>query len=156
MTRSRYKRGFTTIEMMSVLLLLAAIGLVLSRLFLASMRVIDQAPRARDQIVRVEAMMTQLRDDVWHAADVRVSNPRTLIVDQVTWTISRDDASITRTQDNETRHWKPISADLSFAASPSGVTLVNAKPDSDADDSMAIGCHAKLLAGSGAGGGGAR
>lgn len=129
---------------MTVIILLAAVGLVLSRLFLATFRVIDRAPKARDEVVRVQAMIEQLRDDVWRARDVRVDGPKLLVVDGITWTIDRD--VIRRKTNDETGQFKPISAELLFVASTAGVTLQNAHPLGDADDSIVMASHAKLLA----------
>ena len=142
-TRSR-TNGYTIWEMMTIIILLAVVGLALSRLFRTTFRVIDTAPRARDEIVRVDAMLSALRDDIWHGRDVRVESPKSVSVDQINWSIAGE--VVTRKSGDDTREWKPISVELSFVASPSGVVLQNARAAGDADDSIVIACHAKLLA----------
>jgi hypothetical protein len=137
-------RGFTLWEMLTIIILLGAIGLVLSRLFHATFRVIDTAPRARDQVVRVEAMLTQMREDVWQAREVRVESATMLVAGQAAWTIG--DGAVTRSSGDELREWKPISSKLSFIPTASGVILQDAQPRSEADDSMVLPNHAKLLA----------
>jgi prepilin-type N-terminal cleavage/methylation domain-containing protein len=138
-------RGFTLWEMLTVIILLGAIGLILSRLFHATFRVIDTAPRARDEIVRVEAMLTQMRDDVWRAREVRVESPANIGVDQTTWTIG--DSVVTRSSGDEVREWRPITAKLSFGETTGGVLLHSAPARSESDDSIVLANHARLLAG---------
>ena len=129
---------------MTVIILLGAIGLILSRLFHATFRVIDAAPRARDEVVRVEAMITLLRDDVWRGRDVRMDPPTTLVVDQIRWTIG--EGLVTRSSGDDVREWKPVTSKLAFAATPSGMMLQDTAPRREADDSILLTNHARLLA----------
>src|SRR4051794_16001051 len=76
MTKSQ--RGFTLNEMILVLGLLGVAGLLGSRLFTASMRVIGSAPAAQDQQVSMERMTQVLRRDVWSAKQINVPQAKVI------------------------------------------------------------------------------
>src|ERR1700752_2544552 len=70
----RRNRGFTLIEMLVTLILLVTAGLLLPRLFRVTMRVVREAPEARDAIVRHDAAIDALRRDVWSAREIVVED----------------------------------------------------------------------------------
>lgn len=137
------RRAFTLWEMLTVIILTGAIGLILSRLFVATHRVIDTAPKAHDEIVRIDAMLRQMRQDVWESREVRVESAQKISTDKAVWTIDKD--AIVRVEADDRQDWAHVDAAFAFASSPAGVLLRNQKAGTDADDSILMASHAKLL-----------
>ncbi|MBC8109277.1 MAG: hypothetical protein H7Z14_22015 [Anaerolineae bacterium] len=130
--------------MLTVIILLGAVGLILSRLFVATYRVIDTAPKAHDQIVRIDAMLKQMRDDVWNSQSVQVDSATSFTADKIVWTIDRE--AIARLDGEDRQEWRGVDAVFSFTASPAGVLLRNKKGGAASDDSILLASQAKLLA----------
>ncbi|CAN5466144.1 hypothetical protein BH09PLA1_BH09PLA1_16820 [soil metagenome] len=137
------RRAFTLWEMLTVIILLGTIGLILTRLFVATFRVIDSAPKAQDKIVRASAMLHQMRQDIWEASSVRVEGTNSLRADNVTWKI--DHKLLVRTEGDERCDWPPIDAEFAFIASSAGVLLLNKQEQSPADDSILMAGQSRLL-----------
>jgi type II secretory pathway component PulJ len=122
MISTRSLRGFTLTEMIVILGLFSIAGLIGSRLFAASMRVIGSAPAAQDQQVSLERMAVVLREDAWGAKEIQVSNEHsvTLIPSQnqaIHWQFT--DTAAIRTSGEVERHWNiraPIAAHLDRAS----------------------------------------
>lgn len=74
----RARRGFTMIEMLSAVVLLSMFLLLSNVLFMATVRISRDAPRARAADVPVDTFRTQLTRDVWNAASLSVTDDQTL------------------------------------------------------------------------------
>ena len=142
------RRAFTLWEMLTVIILTGAVGLILSRLFVATYRVIDTAPKAQDEIVRIDAMLKQMRDDVWDSSPARVDSVRQISTDKSVWSIHKD--KIVRLEGNDRQEWDHVDAVFTFASASAGVLLRNEKGETASDDSILLASQAKLLAGAAA------
>src|SRR6476620_6926776 len=71
--RSAMKRAFTIWEMLIVIMLLGAVGLMMPRIFTPTLRVVREAPAAGNAIITSHVMIEKLRRDVWGASDVRAA-----------------------------------------------------------------------------------
>jgi hypothetical protein len=108
--------------MIVILGLFSIAGLIGSRLFAASMRVIGSAPAAQDQQVSLERMAGALREDVWGAKEIRVSDEHSVTLFQtqnraIRWQFT--DTAAIRTSGDVERHWNiraPIAAHLDRAS----------------------------------------
>src|SRR4051794_20074687 len=98
--RSSRARAFTITEMLVILGLLGVAGLLSSRLFTASMRVIAAAPAAQDQQASFERMTGMLHQDVWGAQKIVITDNRSIELDRVTWRFT-DTAAIRTNSDGE-------------------------------------------------------
>ena len=92
------RRGFTIIEMLAALILLAAFFVVGGKLFYATFRTAQNVSQAQDAAASFDAALSVLRADVWSAHRIDVSNPQTvtLMLDgerRVSWTITATAAS---------------------------------------------------------------
>jgi type II secretory pathway pseudopilin PulG len=119
------RRGFTLTEMLFILGMLAVAGLLTTRLFTASMRVIDQAPAARDRQTSIEHISMALRRDVWSASAIQLPDSRTIVLanpdGQTTrWTV--DEHGIIRSSGGAERRW-PVAMPLWFESIEAGVAL---------------------------------
>lgn len=72
MTHSRFHRGFSLTELLVIIGVLAVAGLVVSRLFTSSMRVIDGVPKSHRQLVLFDQMTRAMERDVWGAAAIEI------------------------------------------------------------------------------------
>ena len=104
----RSPAAFTLTEILSVLIMLAVVGLVSARLFRATMRVIDDAPASQDAIATSEAMLRQLRADCWtaHAMTSATNDQaeiRTRDGKAISWRVS--ESTITRTEGDQVATW---------------------------------------------------
>ena len=106
------RRGMVMIEMLMVIILLSTFALVATRLFSASMRVIDEAPAAHDAVSRFEQVARVLRTDVWGASRIEVSAGGSLLTARAgaappsQWQFD-EDGLITRSRPGELpRHWR--------------------------------------------------
>ena len=118
MKRPRRSSGaFTITEMLVILGLLGVAGLLASRLFTASMRVISAAPAAQDQQASLERMTHALREDVWSSQKMAVVDNNSIELDQVRWRFA--DGAAVRTAGDGERRWpirRPIEARVEGAS----------------------------------------
>jgi len=122
--RRRNLRGFMLIEMLAAMILLTAFALVATRLFTWSMRVTAEAPQAEARILLFDSMLEQLRTDAWPSAGIRVIDERNLDMGDgaVQWAV-RDDGSVSRTTNADTRTWLEIGNRVRFESDDGGVTV---------------------------------
>jgi len=93
------------IEILVALGLLTVFALLATRLFVASMRTIDQSSQRIDTLIRFDGMMRALRADVWSATAIDRVTENTLIVKTgdagtVRWTIGPH-GELTRTANGQ-------------------------------------------------------
>lgn len=93
--RNRY-RAFTLWELLLVIALLGVAGLLTSHLFKASMTAIQSAPRVQEQQLKLDRMLSSLRQDAWSADRMDV-NGKTVLLNldgrKVQWTFDKGSAS---------------------------------------------------------------
>jgi prepilin-type N-terminal cleavage/methylation domain-containing protein len=123
----RRRRGFTVIELIMALGLMAAFMTASTRLFQVSFRTIRSTEMSRNQAARLDHCLAELRRDVWAAQRASISNTGELALElegrRITWsaaegTVRRSDASPQET----TRTWTPMPA-MKFAPTSAGVEL---------------------------------
>src|SRR4051794_23655952 len=108
-------------------MLLGVVSVLLPRLFGSTMRVFSDAPAARDEIVRYEAMLKAMRSDVWNAREMKIDKTSCRITQgngqTPQWRIDRAENSIliTRTLRDEPRTWRLSSFNrMSFSSRADG------------------------------------
>jgi prepilin-type N-terminal cleavage/methylation domain-containing protein len=123
--------GFTITEMLFVLMLVGIASLLAARLFTASMRVIRTAPAVQDRFAVIDRMSASLRQDVWSADSIDVSNPHALALrsanqSTVQWSFFSDE--IVRRTSQGDQLW-PIAITLTVQRDGSQVVVKG--PDAD-------------------------
>ena len=73
-------RAFTLTEMLFIIGMLSVAGLLLTRLFTASQKIIDQAPAAQDRQASLEHLCQSLRRDVWAARQIELPEEQTIVL----------------------------------------------------------------------------
>jgi hypothetical protein len=117
------------IEFIVVIILMATVGLIIARLFSATMRVVGEAPAAQNAIARAESMLRQLRADAWGATAIASPSPHEAQIRwgdgrSVSWRIG-DDVVVRTSDREEAMRWprEPGDGELTFAAERAGNTL---------------------------------
>jgi prepilin-type N-terminal cleavage/methylation domain-containing protein len=115
--------GFTLWELLVVLAMLGIAGLLTSQLFVASMRAIDTAPRVQEQQLKIDRMLSVLRQDVWSADQIKVDGNTVDLAagsKQIRWTFGETNATRSSGGDGDERWPMP----LRLQARQDGATLV--------------------------------
>ena len=122
-------RGFTLTEMLGVLILLVAFGLIAGRLFHTTVKLSHETAEGQNAAASFNSAISALRSDVWAARDMIVTDPKTATITlgdgKATWTIAG--AALTRTHGSDVDHWE-IPSGATFAAD--GAAIVVSAPDS--------------------------
>jgi len=122
------RRGFTLLELIMALGLMAAFMTASTRLFQVSFRTIRSTEMSRNQAARMDHCLAELRRDVWAARRASVSDTGELALEvdgrRITWSVAegivrRIEASAKET----TRMWTPMPK-MKFVAIPAGVELL--------------------------------
>ena len=117
MTRAmRHPHGFTTIEMLFVVILISVFALSAAKLFHATMTLSRNTAAAHNSTVSFDALLSALRADVWRARRIEDAGAGavklTLADAQVQWSVGE---SIVRSEGGRDRVWTPPPG-LSIAA----------------------------------------
>jgi hypothetical protein len=141
-------RGFSIWEMLVVIILMGAVGVILPRAFTGTMRVVREAPAASNAIATSHAMLDTLRPDVWSANETAAAaDGQSLRISvagrQVNWTVrslQTDNGpaiEVMRVSGDERRSWNLAAVTMRFEPSPAGV-LVRFGPPPAGDDSILL------------------
>jgi hypothetical protein len=135
--------------MLSSLILLAAVALIISRLFGATLRVVREAPASVDAITRHETMLAELRRDVWSASDARVDGDEIVVVEasgsETRW--RRVNADMVRISAAGQRVWLDGGRDVSFEPAAGGLLVRSSRAATSAGDEALLINELKLLRG---------
>jgi type II secretory pathway pseudopilin PulG len=101
-------RAFTITEMLFVLMIIGVAGVVSTRLFVTSMRVIGTAPSQQAHHASIDRLSETLRRDVWSAKAIDLPDDRTIVLSEadsttIRWRLS--DANVIRTDSAGECHW---------------------------------------------------
>jgi prepilin-type N-terminal cleavage/methylation domain-containing protein len=110
--RSICPSGFTLTEMIAVIVLSSAFGLISTHLFTQTMSVLNSAPAQTDAMTRFESVAQTLRQDAWGATSFSTAGPTAIQIDTVNkpgirWEIDPA-GDIYRTQGAERRRWMGV------------------------------------------------
>jgi prepilin-type N-terminal cleavage/methylation domain-containing protein len=127
---SAVHRGFTLWELLLVVALLGVAGLLTSHLFKASMTAIQSAPRVQEQQMKLDRMVSSLRQDVWSADRMDVSG-KTILLNldgrKVQWTF--DQSSASRSTEGSATGIEQWAIPFAIEAHRDGASLVLTAPD---------------------------
>lgn len=129
MTQRRRHPGFLLIEIIIAMALLTVFALLATRLFVSSMRSIEQSGEQINLVIRFDGMLRALRGDIWSGTSIGRVTHNALIVQtrdagDVRWTIDPD-GRITRSTDHEApRSFPPAAPGAHFAQIGGVVALV--------------------------------
>jgi len=145
------KRAFTIWEMLIVIMLLGAVGLMMPRIFTPTMRVVREAPAAGNAIITSHVMIEKLRRDVWGASDVRASADGVSLTAlsggrEIHWLIqpkqtdNGSEIDITRAGggDDQSKTWNLSALTMRFEPSPAGTLVRFGPPPQAGDDSILL------------------
>ncbi|HEY2584792.1 MAG TPA: type II secretion system protein [Tepidisphaeraceae bacterium] len=149
--RRRY-RGFTLLELIVVLGLVAFVSIIATNLFRATLRTWRESAAAQQAQGRFDQAIGQFRRDVWSATSMELPNPRTAILQtpegRVEWD-AIDPAGLARVaaaDPADHRRWEGL-GDLTFSArGPTLVVRVKPSPQ-EAGGEMVLTSQPMLLAG---------
>ncbi len=128
------QHGYTLIEMLFVIGFCLLLLLLTSFIFTTSTRLIKAQHTVIPELKQVDAMVEQLREDVWKAKTVTVVSERELQLatgDGLTrWSL--DDAGLqwVRKQSDRQRYFPTNMVQMNFQVAPAGVTAVIANQQS--------------------------
>jgi len=125
---SHRRRGFTLLELIMALGLMAAFMTASTRLFQVSFRTIRLTELSRNQAARLDHCLAELRRDVWAAQHASVSNTGELALEpegrRITWSAAEGTVRRVEPSRQETsRTWTPMPA-MKFATTLAGVELI--------------------------------
>lgn len=88
--RKRRGRGFTIVELLAVVALLAVYLIISAQLFTRNMRISRQVTQSQQTILKFDALVELLRRDVWNAQSIKVADPAHVLLVQapdraITW-----------------------------------------------------------------------
>jgi Tfp pilus assembly protein FimT len=119
------RRGFALVELLGMLVILAAVSLLVGHLVVMLMRTTRTTAERDTMIARVDGAMDQLRRDAWEATAFRASGDSVEITTssgKIVWTANG--ADLTRTVAGERgRVWKELPR-VEFAAGSTPAMLV--------------------------------
>jgi type II secretory pathway pseudopilin PulG len=129
--RMQRATGFTLTEILALLILMSAAGLLAMRLFVATTKLNDRAAKVHTQTVRMDAALRALRADVWGAGELSAADPASLTLTsaagKVQWQIAHDGALLrTETRDGKTdqRRWPTAVPNSTIQVEGPIVTLI--------------------------------
>ena len=110
-----HKRAFALVELMFVLGLLMFVALVAGQIFFSVARTTSSVSQRQTAQIRVDQAVRRLRQDVWNATQISLSDPQHLQIKigdkSVSWTTGQ---SLKREAGSETQHWDELQTDLHF------------------------------------------
>lgn len=138
----RFRRGFTLLSMLAVLVLTGAGALLATRLFAASMRVTASSQDTHTRTLRFDNMLDLLRQDVWGASAIEPVDAQTLDLrharSSVRWQIQAN-ATVTRTAPGEPPHRWPLAlAAIRFEPRPAALYVHVREDKSGAEQSIPL------------------
>jgi hypothetical protein len=113
-TRKR-RSGFLMVQMLIVLALLAAFGILAERVVRLSLHTLNKAEVEQDELIRRERAMHALRADVWSASRVEVTDKSHVRIsgeaESIEWsTLANGD--VRRTEKSEEQKWVGLSLEF--------------------------------------------
>lgn len=91
--------GYTLIELMLVLILLAAFAVVANKLFISSFLIKQDALQATNDLVQTDSLIRLIRSDVWGASAIHSDSPHRVTIQSPDGTVVRWDLSVTTFED---------------------------------------------------------
>jgi len=114
------RRGFTILEMLIAIGLMAFLGAVSQRLFVASFRTMQAARSADTAITRFDHAMLRLRADSWSSTEFSANGLSATLKQSdrpaITWRFD-ESGNLSRTDGDSTLTWPDISKGARFSAS---------------------------------------
>lgn len=99
------QRGIFLVEMLIILGLLAAFGVLAERVVRLSLHTLDKTGREQDELIRIERAMHALRAVIWEAREVRVVDGSHLRIDGgVEWSYEKS-GDLTRKEADQEQRW---------------------------------------------------
>ncbi len=124
------RRGFTVLEMLIAIGLMAFLGIVSQRLFVASFRAMQTARSADTSITRFDHAMRRLRADTWSSTQISADGLSATLKQSdgssIAWRFT-ETGDLTRTDGAATLTWRDVSRLTRFSAD--GPSLVLHLPD---------------------------
>jgi len=119
-------RGFTLIEMVAAISLLAVVSVLMTQVFSSSMKAIREATERQDTAWRYDHVVAALQRDAQSALTLTVRNSQVLELDcgggdRRQWVISSD--SLTRKAISGVNTWKKIPGEITFNQRGSSVLV---------------------------------
>ena len=109
------------IELLAMLIAIAAFMFLATRLFTSTMRLNGQAAAVHTNTARFDAALRALRADVW-GADSLSASKNTLTIGSLQWTIDPSGTFI-RTQQNKQQRWPTSIANITLTARATQVVV---------------------------------
>jgi Tfp pilus assembly protein FimT len=130
MKRHQRRAGFFLYELLFVIGLMAVVGLLSMRLFVATFRLGQAAVEAQNHANTLDSISAVLRSDVWSTTKLDVSEGKTVKLQKgenrtIVWTVADD--TLTRQENNSPPHHWTIVKGIAFASD--GGILVLRLPD---------------------------
>lgn len=154
--RSQSHHGYTLIELLVITSLCMFLILLASKIFMTSTKVIQTNLSSRQDLAQLDAMVEQLREDVWRTQSITILADQTLSLQndavKIQWAVN-DQKQIQRimtsspSQKNQTRNYPAGLAELQFNASklPGGILLNVVTVNNRDPVTMYLHCKAQIL-----------
>lgn len=127
MTRPTASKAFALIELLSIIAILAAVALISMRLLRSTLNMSQGMADAHAARSQYDHSMTQLRQDVWHASSIRVSEPGQLTVQThdglITWAYDPEAHCLTRTAGSSVSTWRDLARTIRFESIAGGARI---------------------------------
>jgi Tfp pilus assembly protein PilV len=148
--RPRKPAGFILFELMFVLLLLTLFSLGAIQLVGLSLKVPKQAGERHNQVLRFDAMVTRLREDVWSARSIVAPDERTLKLESddspaITWKVEDGRVERAVADSNASQKWE-LDQQFRFVADRSTL-LLNVKEKTGEPGTIRMSSQRMLLEG---------
>jgi type II secretory pathway component PulJ len=120
------RRGFTVLELLIMIGLMAFMGAVSQRLFVSSIRTMQAARSTDTAIVRFDHAMMRLRADVWASSEISADSTSATLKQSdgqtITWRID-ETGGLTRSEGDSTLAWQDVSRTAKFSADGPALVL---------------------------------
>ena len=144
MTNPEPRRGFSLVELLTVLVLLTAFALISARFFTATIKTTREARAAETAMLRFDQVVEALRRDVWSSRKIAEDPSGTEVQLQVAdrtvrWRMRAEDGDLVRQVDDRSegtpqRRWVDLPFTLQFRGEePALVITVQPRGDSRAE-----------------------
>jgi len=124
---TRRSGGFTLLELLVAIGLLAVVGLIGMHLFRSTVLVSQDAAKAASSMTRVDAALAELRADAWGAKSIEVTAPDSVTLEQsaggaIHWHAGSA-GDLVRDAAGTTTRWTGLPGGVAFAADGAALTV---------------------------------
>ncbi len=140
------RRGFTLVELLQVVLLMAAFSVLATELFIMTMKASTQSVRRDELLGRVDSALAQLRRDVWSAEAITLQDGTLSLhrgKDELRWSSTAEGLTRLELPREQRRRWNKLPALTFELRGPQVIVHVG----DGADDTVVLVSQVQLAGG---------